>query len=98
MKMKWGDTLGRFLTIIVATSLISALLTYLLYLAFKRFKFVKYILGFIFILIAIYSYYQGKIATEGFKDIANFIIAIIFAVAAATNLLFSFFIDYKYKV
>ncbi|KRQ86556.1 hypothetical protein ABG79_01539 [Caloramator mitchellensis] len=90
--------MGRFLTLIVATSLISAILTYMFFRLFKRIRLVKYIPGLIFILISILSFYKGKTATEGFLDIANFLFSLIFAVAAITNFLFSLFLDHKYKV
>lgn len=88
--------LGRFFTVIVAVSLLSAILTYVLF-KYSKAKILKYILGILFFIGALYNLYLGKKATIGFEDLARFILATIFFIAALTNILFSVFLDLKYN-
>ncbi|CCJ33390.1 hypothetical protein [Caloramator australicus] len=88
--------LGRFFTVIVAVSLFSAILTFVLF-KYSKVKFLKYIIGILFLIGGLINIYLGKKATVGFEDLARFILATMFFIAALTNILFSLFLDIKYS-
>lgn len=70
--------MDRFIILLIAIFVVFSLLTYLLHRFFPQKKYVKYILSLFLLLGAAYQFYLSRQPSQGFEDLAQFILAIMY--------------------
>lgn len=84
--------MDRFILILLAIALVMAGITYLLGRFVPKIKALKYLPGILCLIMAIYLYYLARFvrAGEGFEDLANFVMAIMFLTGSFSGLITAF--------
>jgi uncharacterized membrane protein YfcA len=86
--------MDRFLGIIIIIVLIVVSITYLLNRFFYRKKYVKYIFPIALFALAVYYIYTAKtVSSEGFRQLGQVLVAIMFGIGAISGLLSALFFD-----
>lgn len=84
----------NFSIIIIIIVIVSILVTLLLNYIFKRKRFIKYIPVLIMLSFMIYYFIAMKSPTsEGFEDLANFVMALLILIASLPSLICSVILD-----
>ena len=69
--------MDRFILVLLGIFLIFSLLTYLLHRFFPQRKYVKYLLSPFLLLGTAYQFYLSRQPSQGFEDLAQFILSIM---------------------
>lgn len=85
----------RFLLAIFIIITIVSLFTIFLHRVFRTLKFIKYIPGLLAILAAGYCFYLSGLPSEGFLDIARFLLAVMLLAAFLGNLVTGLVLDLR---
>jgi len=86
--------MARLLIIILVAATIMVLITYILGKVFKHARWIKYILGVIAIAVSIYLFYMSTQPSQGFEDLAYFIMVLILFPAGISGIIAAFIMDY----
>lgn len=87
--------MDRFLVIIIIIVLIVVSITYLLNRFFYRKKYVKYIFPIALLVLAVYYIYTAKtVSSEGFRQLGQILVAMIFGIGAIAGILSALFFDF----
>jgi len=86
--------MARLLMIILVAATITVLITYILGKVFRHERWVKYILGVIAIAVSIYFFYIARQPSQGFEDLAYFIMVLILFPAGISGIIAAFIMDY----
>lgn len=90
-----GVAMERFLLAIFIIITIVSLFTILLHKVSKTVKFIKYTPGTLALLAAGYYFYLSRLPSEGFLDIARFLLAIMLLAAFLGNLVTGLVLDFR---
>ncbi len=89
--------MNRLLLVILVAAAIVVLLTYLLGKLFRHARWVKYIIGILIIAVSLYFIYLSRQPSQGFEDLGQFIMALVFFPAGIGGIITAFMMDYKYR-
>jgi len=87
--------MNRLLLVILIASAIGMWMTYLLRKFFRHTRWVKYIIGIMAIAVSLYFLYLSRQPSQGFEDLGQFIMALIFFPAGISAIITAVIMDYK---
>ncbi|NLM44593.1 MAG: MHS family MFS transporter [Clostridiales bacterium] len=86
--------MNRLLLVILVATAIMVLMTYVFGKLFRHIRWVKYIPGAMIIAISIYLFFMSRQPSQGFENLGQFIMVLIFFPAGVSAIIAAFIMDY----